>query len=295
MRWFLNAAVLISCYVVVFEYSASERSVRRALVVRSVPVGGKIKQISRAYLRSKAWLHIFHQIPYLEIYFPISFSVYQTLDYCSPLILSGDSHRFQPSFWTCKVALDSSWKALSPYTSFGGYCSLERDCKTTALGRELCVQLSVGLPQPSFWTCKVALDSSWKALSPYTSFGGYCSLERDCKTTALGRNPGFTAGRGFNPAGGAPGGAYFCVICYLCRICSVFLDPVECFRRCHLDVMVEVGGSSRSQVVRMRIGIVLVLRLVRVVRKNRLRRDGGAREEARPRGLGEEGAAAHKV
>ncbi|KZV38578.1 hypothetical protein F511_04283 [Dorcoceras hygrometricum] len=36
-----------------------------------------------------------------------------------------------------EVALDSSWKALSPYTSFGGYCSLERDCETAALGREL--------------------------------------------------------------------------------------------------------------------------------------------------------------
>ncbi|KZV24118.1 hypothetical protein F511_41442 [Dorcoceras hygrometricum] len=35
-------------------------------------------------------------------------------------------------------------------------------------------------------TCEVALDSSWKALSPYTNFGGYCSLERDCETTALG-------------------------------------------------------------------------------------------------------------
>ncbi|KZV38246.1 hypothetical protein F511_36299 [Dorcoceras hygrometricum] len=55
--------------------------------------------------------------------------------HCSPLILSGDSHRFRPSFWTCEVALDSSWKDLSPYTSFGGYCSLERDCETTALGR----------------------------------------------------------------------------------------------------------------------------------------------------------------
>ncbi|KZV58531.1 hypothetical protein F511_19471 [Dorcoceras hygrometricum] len=42
MRWFLNAAVLISCYVVVFGSSTSERSVRsdeRALIVRSVSVG----------------------------------------------------------------------------------------------------------------------------------------------------------------------------------------------------------------------------------------------------------------
>ncbi|KZV46269.1 hypothetical protein F511_10403 [Dorcoceras hygrometricum] len=55
------------------------------------------------------------------------------------------------------------------------------------------------------------LDSSREALPSYTTFEGWRSLERDREAAISGSvfvragNPGFTAGRGFNPAGGAPG------------------------------------------------------------------------------------------
>ncbi|KZV19900.1 hypothetical protein F511_31603 [Dorcoceras hygrometricum] len=50
-------------------------------------------------------------------------------EHCSPLILSGSSRRFRPSFWTIEVALDSSCEALSFHTSFGG-CEGERQYRT---------------------------------------------------------------------------------------------------------------------------------------------------------------------
>ncbi|KZV06451.1 hypothetical protein F511_45973 [Dorcoceras hygrometricum] len=55
-------------------------------------------------------------------YFPRhSFSVFRTIEHCSPLILSGSSRRFRTSFWKIEVALDSSCEALSFHTTFGGY------------------------------------------------------------------------------------------------------------------------------------------------------------------------------
>ncbi|KZV24173.1 hypothetical protein F511_24329 [Dorcoceras hygrometricum] len=56
---------------------------------------------------------------------------------------------------------------------------------------------------------EVALDFSRKAPLSYTRFGGCCGLEHKHEVAGLARafrssgNPGFTAGRGFNPAGGA--------------------------------------------------------------------------------------------
>ncbi|KZV49944.1 hypothetical protein F511_35197 [Dorcoceras hygrometricum] len=59
--------------------------------------------------------------------------------------------------------------------------------------------------------CEVALDSSREALPFYTSFRSCNWLVEEHEVAAVRvlrqpGNPGFTAGRGFNPAGGAPGG-----------------------------------------------------------------------------------------
>ncbi|KZV55719.1 hypothetical protein F511_28450 [Dorcoceras hygrometricum] len=56
-------------------------------------------------------------------------------DYCSPLILSGDSRRFRPLFDACEVALDSSREDLPFYTILGGCCWLERDREVVVFGR----------------------------------------------------------------------------------------------------------------------------------------------------------------
>ncbi|KZV50360.1 hypothetical protein F511_10700 [Dorcoceras hygrometricum] len=56
---------------------------------------------------------------------------------------------------------------------------------------------------------EVALDSSWKALSSHTQFGGYRELEQKHEATVCACifvGSGHTVGRGGNPAGGAPGG-----------------------------------------------------------------------------------------
>ncbi|KZV33854.1 hypothetical protein F511_27755 [Dorcoceras hygrometricum] len=58
-------------------------------------------------------------------------------DYCSPLILSGDSRCFRPLLWAFEVALDSSREALPSYTIHGGCCWLERDREVAVFGRVL--------------------------------------------------------------------------------------------------------------------------------------------------------------
>ncbi|KZV45005.1 hypothetical protein F511_25076 [Dorcoceras hygrometricum] len=63
--------------------------------------------------------------------------------------------------------------------------------------------------RPSFFTFEIALDSSRRALSPYTVFGSCRWLEQKHEVAVLVREfrcAGHTAGRGAGPAGGAPGG-----------------------------------------------------------------------------------------
>ncbi|KZV45461.1 hypothetical protein F511_12909 [Dorcoceras hygrometricum] len=151
--------------------------------------------------------------------------------YCLPLLLSDDFRRFRPLFNTCEVALDYSREAPPFYTSFGGCCGLEQKHEVAGLARAFrssvfnhisrdsfvyCSPLILSDNsrrfRPLFDTCEEALDSSREALPFYTYFGGCCGLEQKHEVAGLARafrssgNSGFTAGRGVNPAGGAPGG-----------------------------------------------------------------------------------------
>ncbi|KZV14221.1 hypothetical protein F511_44062 [Dorcoceras hygrometricum] len=124
----------------------------------------------------------------------------------------------EPPFFTFEVALDSSWKALSSRTHFGGCSWLEQKHEVAVLIR-------------AFRSCRFCAGRDLLAPSRNLNFGNCCSEgcegERRYRTlisllgfvshhaewlttTVHGRgngNPGFTAGRGFNPAGGSPGGA----------------------------------------------------------------------------------------
>ncbi|KZV44918.1 hypothetical protein F511_06540 [Dorcoceras hygrometricum] len=62
-------------------------------------------------------------------------NVYIYMRHCSPWILSGDSRRFRPPFFTFEVALYSSREALYFRTIFGGCSWLERDHEVAYFGR----------------------------------------------------------------------------------------------------------------------------------------------------------------
>ncbi|KZV16874.1 coatomer subunit gamma-like [Dorcoceras hygrometricum] len=88
-----------------------------------------------------------------------------------------------------QVALDSSWKALSSRTNFRGCNWLERKHEVAVLIR-------------AFRSCRFCAGRDLLAPSSNRNFGNCCSEG----------NPGFTAARGFNPAGGAPGGGPYCTL-----------------------------------------------------------------------------------
>ncbi|KZV19613.1 AMP deaminase [Dorcoceras hygrometricum] len=142
------------------------------------PDGNDIRRTNVPHIR----LEFRDMIPYLAKFTRSSFSVFQTLGYCSPLILSGDSHRFRSPFFTFEVALDSSRRDLSSYTALGGYRWLEQKYEVAVVFVCCVVQISF-----------IAVPCTARIV---------CVKVQNCGR----RNPGLTAGRGFNPAGGAPGG-----------------------------------------------------------------------------------------
>ncbi|KZV58625.1 hypothetical protein F511_05754, partial [Dorcoceras hygrometricum] len=104
-----------------------------------------------------------------------------------------DSRRFRLLFWTVEVALDSSRRALSPYTFCRGCCWLEQKHEVAVRVRRAQYR-TLHLPAGIVATMHrvVNYHSSW-------------ARQQQVELFDASGNRGSTAGRGFNPAGGAPG------------------------------------------------------------------------------------------
>ncbi|KZV56631.1 myosin-11-like [Dorcoceras hygrometricum] len=116
--------------------------------------------------------------------------VYESVKYDDQITVSGtkrhffgNSRRYRSLLSTFEVALDSSREALSFYTILGGCCFNQISRSLVVVIVHRIKFLSVLWFDPmSLWGLVVLL---------LVLFSG---------------NPGFTSGRGFHPAGGAPGG-----------------------------------------------------------------------------------------
>ncbi|KZV58517.1 hypothetical protein F511_26464 [Dorcoceras hygrometricum] len=139
---------------------------------------------------------------------------------CSLRLVLREGYRLDlmtPLFWVFGLALDSPREALPSYAILGGCCWLERD-------REVAVFGPVGfvLVTREIYACTLCVQQVPKQISRAPCCGSYCT-ELSCSPywgltpcpsgpwlfslfVLFSGNPGFTAGRGFNPAGGAPGG-----------------------------------------------------------------------------------------
>ncbi|KZV50036.1 hypothetical protein F511_34464 [Dorcoceras hygrometricum] len=92
-----------------------------------------------------------------------------------------------------EVALDSSWKALSSHTHLGGFRWLELEHEAS-----VCACISYGCRLPSDLILRALLWLEDERVTPVyliSLLGSVSHYERS-----------HTAGRGGNPAGGAPGG-----------------------------------------------------------------------------------------
>ncbi|KZV35716.1 hypothetical protein F511_41871 [Dorcoceras hygrometricum] len=183
-------------------------------VVRSASVGVLfLADLSCVFIRTVGFV-LFQQIPHLAKFSPIPFSVSRTIEHCSAASSSENSHPFRPPFFTFEVALDSSREALSIDIPFGGCCWLERDRKAAPVIRSAVRLICSGFNQFSRALLVVIvaqnqdLSGCRDVLLAFLRTGAYCLAGSCVLVYPLDSYPGFlgySAGRGDDPAGDAPG------------------------------------------------------------------------------------------
>ncbi|KZV22231.1 hypothetical protein F511_08296 [Dorcoceras hygrometricum] len=112
------------------------------------------------------------------------------------------------------ITLDSSREALPFYTILGGCCWLDRDREVAVFGRwnsdlsgPLIVVIVLGIKHVAYTHFIQLLQPLFVVVSLFSYQDARASgVSALSFPYAPSGNPGFTAGRGFNPAGGAPGG-----------------------------------------------------------------------------------------
>ncbi|KZV56755.1 hypothetical protein F511_33089 [Dorcoceras hygrometricum] len=126
-----------------------------------------------------------------------------------------NSRRFRWLFCSCEVALDSSREALSSYTIFGSFVGWIESAKLLFLRVISSLQICAGSELlRSLRKLRFEGERQYRTLifpagfllsvlgfDPMSLRGLVCF-----RVCVFAGNPGNTAGRGFSPAGGAPGG-----------------------------------------------------------------------------------------
>ncbi|KZV54203.1 P-type ATPase (ISS) [Dorcoceras hygrometricum] len=108
----------------------------KRVVLQTSPAFGFAFRLLLRVLRDKHWLRS-----------PIPFYVSRTLEHCSAVSSSTNSHHFRPPFFTFEVALDSSREAPLIDISFGGCFWLERDREAAPVIRSAVLLLCSGFNQ----------------------------------------------------------------------------------------------------------------------------------------------------
>ncbi|KZV45556.1 hypothetical protein F511_35314 [Dorcoceras hygrometricum] len=173
----------------------AERGVMRCFVLATgYPAAGSEDCVSYA-------TSFEHQFPYLE-YFPAFRSLFlRTLEHCSAVSFSGEFPSFPVVVLLVRVAHyhtvntprgHGCCRSLELYLSSLPPLLVEPSVVIRCLMHSICIYLMHSF---SFIRC-----SPYWGLTPCPSGAWFVSL-----FVLFSGNPGFTAGRGFNPAGGAPG------------------------------------------------------------------------------------------
>ncbi|KZV32762.1 hypothetical protein F511_31688 [Dorcoceras hygrometricum] len=123
-----------------------------------------------------------------------------------------NSRRFRPPFVTFEVALDSSWRALSFLTALGGCRRLEKKHEVAAFIRAFrgCSRWferidSVRCEGERRYRTLISLLGLLATMHRVVNYHSSWARQQQVELLDASGNPGFTAGRGFNPAGGNPG------------------------------------------------------------------------------------------
>ncbi|KZV47941.1 hypothetical protein F511_38383 [Dorcoceras hygrometricum] len=113
-----------------------------------------------------------------------------------------DSRLFRWLFCSCEVALDSSREALPFYTSFRSCNWLVEERKVAAVR----VLRRPGCEGERRYRTLISLLGSLATMRRVVNYHSSWASQQQVELFDASGNPGFTAGRGFNPADGSLGG-----------------------------------------------------------------------------------------
>ncbi|KZV30991.1 hypothetical protein F511_23940 [Dorcoceras hygrometricum] len=122
------------------------------------------------------------------------------VEHCSAVSFPANSQRFRWLFCSCEVALDSSREALSSDTIFGSCRGLERKHEVAVRVRAFEVAGRAAIPHSHLTAGIIA------TMRRVVNYNSSWARQQQVELFDASGNPGSTAGRGFNPGGGAPGG-----------------------------------------------------------------------------------------